>query len=216
MLHFLVISVDYVFFTFGMLWWVWALCRELQSILLLRVAVSNHRINAKTRSWGKKRVWDISCSKVTSENGLKLCQGYFNCILGKINSAKRVVMHWNWLPREVVKWPSLEVFKRLVDVVLRDMVDLAGPGQEMDSMNLEIFSSLRILYFYYFFPLNSTVGFFLAISSIFLQLRIIALIWYYYYLQLFYCCLNLTNSNCIDEEKYNSWYIIVSQLCKYN
>lgn len=37
-------------------------------------------------------------------------------------STECVVKHWNHLPREVVKSPSVEIFKRGVDVMLRDMV----------------------------------------------------------------------------------------------
>jgi len=63
----------------------------------------------------------VTTSK-TRGNGLKLHQGRFRFDIRENVFTERVMEHWNRLPREVMDSPSLEVFKRHVDVMLKVMV----------------------------------------------------------------------------------------------
>jgi len=78
-------------------------------------------------SWETSKTDEVKGSKRTilgiqMINGLRFHQGSFRWGIRKNFLTERVVRHWNRLPREVVESPSLEVFKKHVDMAFRDMV----------------------------------------------------------------------------------------------
>ncbi len=57
-----------------------------------------------------------------------------------------MIGHWHRLPREVVKSPSLEVFKTHGDVALSDVVSGHGGNKlRLDYVILEVFPTLMTL-----------------------------------------------------------------------
>jgi len=62
------------------------------------------------------------CSDRTRGNACKLKEGRFRLDIRKKFFTKRVVKHWNRLPREAVDAPSLAVFKARLDGALNTLV----------------------------------------------------------------------------------------------
>ncbi|KAK4810867.1 hypothetical protein QYF61_008839 [Mycteria americana] len=67
-------------------------------------------------------LFSLVSSDTMRGNGSKLSQGRFRFDFRKHVFTKRVVKHWNRLPREVVDAPCLSVFKRHLDNALNNML----------------------------------------------------------------------------------------------
>lgn len=90
---------------------------EAQGRLYLSLQLSEWRL-----WWGRGRSFLLCNSDRTRGNGLKLWQGRFRLDIKKNLFSKSVVRHWSRPPREAVKSLSLEVFKKRLNVVLKDTV----------------------------------------------------------------------------------------------
>ena len=71
---------------------------------------------------GEGNIFSRACWDRTRNNGVKQREGRFRLDTRKKFFTRRVVKHWNRLPREVMEAPSLETFKARLDGALSNLL----------------------------------------------------------------------------------------------
>ena len=69
------------------------------------------------------RLFSVMCSIRTRRNGLKVEHRRFCTNVQKNLFIVRVTEHWNQLPREVVEFHSMEIFKVCLDTFVSDLLE---------------------------------------------------------------------------------------------
>ena len=68
------------------------------------------------------RLFSVVCSDWTRSNGIKFEHRKFCTNMWKNFFMVRVTEHWNRLPRDAVKSPSMEIFNTSLDAYLCDLL----------------------------------------------------------------------------------------------
>ncbi|KAF4803523.1 hypothetical protein TURU_015727 [Turdus rufiventris] len=89
---------------------------EVRLIIVAFNQSSGHKFGLERRSQ------ESQGSDKTRAHSLKLCLQKFSLNVRKNFFLRRIVKHWNGLPRAVVESPSLEVFKKQVDIAINAVV----------------------------------------------------------------------------------------------
>ncbi|TRZ11447.1 hypothetical protein HGM15179_015665 [Zosterops borbonicus] len=98
--------------------------RELGVFILEKRRLRGDLITLYNSLKGVVDSWGLVSSPGSTDrrrHSLKLCQGKYRLDIRKKLFTQRVIKYWNYLPREVVESPSLDVFKRKLDVALDAM-----------------------------------------------------------------------------------------------
>ena len=99
--------------------WIWLLEKRRLRRDLLNVY---KYLKGGGRQTDEARLFSVVCRDRTRSNGLKLEPSKFHTNMQKNFFMVRVTEHWNRLPREAMKSPSMELFKTQLDAYLCNLL----------------------------------------------------------------------------------------------